>query len=198
MSFSFEERVIKRTNELITRYCGNVKRFQNKHLYNAWYQDGLFKNELQVGKVGETYGEIYLIRTSKAATKKNRPKIRELNMLLKKKKNSIATIDELANFIGFIVTGIKPEPKVKESETETSKKVDTRIKDNTIINDNDFDGLKLNYQSSNTPILDTWEDNLETNNDNFSFTGEIKPSDQTKLERVSPLNLPSVENWEDL
>ena len=204
---SFEERVIKRTNELISKYHGNLKRFQNKHHYLSWYNEGLYKNELQVGKVGETYGEISLLRTSKASLKKNRPKIRELNLLLKKKKGSIATIDELANFIGFIVAKYKPEQKEPIKSNHNTFQ-ETRISANTIINDNDIDGLDRSRNVQNQ-ALDNWVDNNMTVNDKYHNKDKAPNTQINSTKKTiatnndmetlrNQLNLPTVDDWEDL
>ena len=67
---SFEERVIKKTNDLIIKYGGNLKRFKNGHIFTPWITEQLVVNDLLVGKLGENYEELYLIRTTKVALKK--------------------------------------------------------------------------------------------------------------------------------
>ena len=197
---SFEERVIKRTNQLIIKNSGNLKRFQNKHNFISWYNEGLYKNDLQVGKVGETYGELYLIRASKAALKKNRPKIRELNQLLKRKKGSIATIEELSNFIGFMVTKYKPEANEVVKSTNNPSLHPSRFNANTIINDNDIDGLSIMTETQ-THKLDNWEDNNICGDTDviIPFNNNKKKPENNDMETLrNQLNLPSVDNWEDL
>ena len=36
------------------------------------------KNEFAVGKIGETYGELYLVRTTKTSLKKINPKLENI------------------------------------------------------------------------------------------------------------------------
>ena len=165
-SYSFEERVIKKTNDLIVKFSGNLKRFSSNHIYAGWLSDGLVKNEFAVGKVGETYGEIYLIRTTKASLKKNKPKVRQFNELLKRKRNSNPTIDELANFIGYVVTKDKPKNKTKgeeaNSKVEKPKPLKVTITNEIDEEEEDKDNGEKDKLTANEliqlPEVDNWED----------------------------------------
>ena len=170
MPNSFEERVIVKTNDLIAKFSGNLKRFQNNYTYNNWFNEGLIKNEFQVGKVGENYEAIYLVRTSKAALRKNKPKVLEFNQLLRKKKNGTPTIDELANLIGFIVSRDKPKEKEVKNPTggknfqppvkvETKKTFTNRGQEDDTEDDlEDNPNNQDNPETPSLPVVDSWED----------------------------------------
>jgi hypothetical protein len=113
-----------------------------------------------------------------------------------------------------MVTKYKPEQK-ESIKSNHNTFLETRISTNTIINDNDIDGLARSRNVQNQ-ALDNWEDNnmVVKEKDNNMVVKE-KDKDKVPITKINStqntmttnndmetlrnqLNLPTVDNWEDL
>ena len=170
---SFDNRVVQRTNQILKKIGGNVNRLNNREKYKLWNKDlDIVQGPFLTQVVGEMYGELRMLRTSKQSLKKNSSKIRYINDFLKNKKAGTVSLEDICNYIAYLVCTM---PKDIESVKKPGKSV------NIFISEPEKD-MKINTNK------------MDTSQENKRVEKSILEENTTK----SILEMETVDDWEQL